>query len=167
MARFSTMRRPDWTIRWTEFMKDSMDLAVETRLDWDDDGITCTSWAGDGIEALTGANPFDPYRGSFNGILGACKAIKESGFKSLDDLIASLFQEVPVGMAQTGDLVLVRSVDWAQTALEHNEYKVTAIMPHAVALVDPPLYWAVTEQGLGKGDLYADAVRAFAIGRTI
>lgn len=163
---FTAMRRPDWSIRWTEFIKDSLDIATDLQIDWDSRGITCASWAGDGIEVLTGENPFDPYIGSFDGIIGACKAIKKAGFNTLDDLVASMFPEVPVSMAQMGDLVLVRTARWDGDHLLVDTFS-DDVMPHGIALVDPPLYYAVTDQGLGKGDLYKDGVRAFAVGRLI
>jgi hypothetical protein len=158
MGTFTHPRLPDWTIRWTEFIKVSLDKAGELKLDWED--ITCTQWSGDGIEAITGHNPYEPFRGKHHGVMGACKAIKAAGFNSLDELIADLFEEVPLSMAHQGDLVLAKSGGWGEEGSEE-------IMPHAVGLADPPLYWAVTEAGLGKGDLYADGVRAFAVGRVI
>jgi hypothetical protein len=162
---FMHMRRPDWTVRWIEFMKDSQDIASDLALDWQGEGVTCTSWCGDAIEVLTGHNPFEPFRGTFDGVLGAVKVIKKAGFNSLDDLIASLFPEVPVGMAQQGDLALVRTTRWSEES--GDGLFAEEVMPHGVAMIDPPAFWAVTEGGLGRGDLYVDAVRAFAVGRLV
>lgn len=164
MGTFTHLRYEDWRIRWIEFIKDSLDLASDLCLNWDD--ITCTQWTGDGIEAITGHNPYDPWRGKHKGILGACKEIKKAGFNSLDDLIASLFTEVPVSMAHQGDLILTRTQRWISEGDEGALFA-EEVMPHGVALADPPIYWGVTEQGFAKGDLYADAVRAFAVGRIV
>lgn len=152
MGTFTTPRRIDWPVRFTEFMKDSLDLALELKLDWE--FVSCTSFVGDGIEAITDENPFDPYRDQFKDAIGAARVIKQAGFSTLDDLIASAFDEVPVGMAQTGDVVLVKSMQPSD------------VMPHGLGLVDPPLFFAVNEEGLGKGDLYVDGFRAFKVGRT-
>lgn len=158
MGTFTYLRLPNWSIRWVEFMQRSLEQAGDLKLDWED--VTCTQWSGDGIEAITGHNPYEPFRGRHHGILGACKAIKGAGFDTLDDLITSLLDEVPIGMAHQGDLILVRTSGWGAEMAE-------LIMPHAVGLADPPLYWAVTTDGLGKGDLYADGFKAFAVGRII
>jgi hypothetical protein len=128
------------------------------RVYWKD--ITCTSFAGDGIEAITGHNPFDAYRGAFDNQLGAIKVIKQRGFETLDQLIGSLFDEVPIGLAQVGDLVLVKA--------EYDlDIDARTVMPHGVALADSPMYWCVVEGGLASGQLYVDGFKAFAVGRDI
>lgn len=160
---FKATRRIDWTVRWVEFIKDSLDLKSDLVLDWEH--ITCTSWCGSGIEEITGVNPFDPYEGKFSTVLGACKVIQQTGCKSLDELIAKIFVETPIGHAQTGDLVLVKaSPEWLGD-LDEGELFASDIMPHGLALVDPPFFWCVTPQGLAKGQLYRDGVRAFTVGR--
>lgn len=165
IERFEVPRRKDWSIRFIEFLKDSMDCADGLNLDWE--YTTCTSFSGEMIEAITGKNPYEDFMGtnSFTTILGAVKTVKAAGFKSLDDIIAALFKEVPVGMAQQGDLVLVKATPYdpdSGDALVAEE-----VMPHGLAVVDPPFFYCVTEAGLSKGDLYTQGVRAFAVGREV
>lgn len=183
-SEFRTPRRADWLLRWAEFIKDSLDLKKDLALDWS--YTTCTSWSGDGIEAITGSNPFDPWRDQFSTMLGAAKVIRQSGFNTLDDLIAYMFQEIPLGMAQSGDLVLTPSLvsvsrwraDIEKDGPENTDTNTKGntsgdtiepdlVMPSGVALADPPVFWAVTEKGLGKGKLYTEHNRAFAVGRSI
>ena len=157
MGTFTTPRRKDWTIRWVEFIKDCQDIASDLQLNWED--ITCTSWMGMAVEVLTGEDPYEPYRGTHDGPIGAAKAIKKAGFSNLDDLIADLWEEIPIGMAQTGDVVLVKVSDYT------DDEELRMVMPHGVAVADPPFFWSVNEEGLAKGDLYAHGLRAFAVGR--
>lgn len=154
---FPYPRRRDWTIRWVEFMKDSQDLAAELVLDWED--LNCIMWCCQWIESCTGYDPYEPFVHA-KGVKGAVSAIKDAGYETLDQIIGSHLYEVPLAKAQTGDLVLIRA-DWeAPEAIK-------TVLPHGIALADPPLYWCITPEGLGKGDLYVNGVKAYAVGRTI
>ena len=163
---FDHPRLNDWTIRYTEFLKESIEIARELCIDWDSEGVTCFSWVGDGIEAITGHNPHDPHRGQYSGLVGTCRYLKKLGYSSFNDFIADRFKEIPVGMAQAGDIVLVNNSGWTN---EHPDEALVAeeMMPCAVALCDPPFYFGVTEHGLVRGDLYTQGVRAFAVGRSV
>lgn len=164
---FTYLRRPDWQIRWVEFIKDSLDLASDLCIDWETDGLTCVSWMGDGVEVLTGHNPYDIYRGRHSGVLGAARLIRKEGFRTLDDWVASLFHEIPLSMLHQGDVVLVKTAQWCGDDAHEGPLFAEEIMPHGVALADPPLYWAVTDGGLSKGNLFLDGVRGFAVGRSV
>lgn len=158
---FTHPRLNDWTGRWSEFIKDTLDLAGDLRLDWA--GINCTQFSGQGIEALTGHNPYEEgeWEGKFTTALSAAKEIKKRGFNTLDDVIASLFpNEVPLAYAWPGDVVLIQTVPWT-------EEDVRAVMPHGVCLAEPPYFYGVSPEGVGRGDLFKDAVRCFAIGREV
>lgn len=158
---FTHERLPDWTIRWAEFVKDCLDISSDLRLDWEN--TTCTSFCAQGIEVLTGHNPFEEgaWAGTFTNTWEAAKEIRKRHFETLDDLIANLFPEIPLAYAWPGDVVLIKAIDW------NAEEESKLVMPHGVALADPPVYLAVTEEGFGKGDLYGGAVRAFGIGHTV
>lgn len=184
---YQHLRRPDWAIRFVEFMADSLQLQNDLQLDWE--FVSCTSWAGDCVEALTGSNPFDDFRGRFNSVAKAVRVIREAGFNSLDELMLSLFKEIPLGMATQGDLVLAASARssavpynlgpnnplpqsdggihqqdlYAPFGLLPSEWQV---MPNAVGIADPPHFWVVTPQGLGKGPLML-CNKALAVGRII
>lgn len=159
---FTYPRLDDWTSRWAGFIKDSLDLRHDLVLDWD--VINCTQFGGQGIEAITGHNPYEEggWQEKFTTSKDAVVAIKAEGFTTLDDLIASLFPEIPLAFTWPGDVVLIKAIPWGEASA--NERKT---MPHGVALADPPFYYAVTEQGLGRGDLRAEGIRAFAIGHEV
>lgn len=153
-------RYPDWTARWAHFIKDSLDLWEDLKLDWG--GVNCTQFSGQGVEALTGHNPYEEggWADKFGTPQEAADAIVEAGFNTLDDLIAALFPEVPLSMAWPGDVVLIAAAPQGDLSVG-----VVQKMPHGVALADPPFFYAVTPEGLGRGPLYTQAVRAFAVGR--
>lgn len=158
---FTFPRRKDWATRLTYFMKDSLDLVEDLKLDWS--YVTCCSWVCDAIEQMTGHNPYEAFAGRYDTPLGAAKAIRASGFNTLDELVAYRYKEVPIGLAQWGDLVLVKTLDTFQA----EEPDAGLVMPHGLALAEPPFFWCVTEEGLGRGDLYVQGVRAFAVGRPV
>lgn len=164
--KFNTPRFFDWTIRWVEFMKDSKDLSKELSLEWD--GVTCGSWAGDGVEAITGVDPYEEFRDAFTSPMGAAKAIMKAGYKNIVELMDDRFQKIPVGMAQSGDLLLLPLAHWtADLQTESASQEIQAVMNMAIGLADPPFYWAVSNEGLGYGDLYSDGILAYRVGERI
>lgn len=173
MHTFEHKRLPNWDVNLTHFMVKSQMRASTLKLDWAN--TTCTSWVGEAIEVITGYNPYESFKGRHKSIASACRAIKEAGFTTLDDLIASMFVEIPVAFAQRGDLILAaaarsaRGISEAYTE-QHGEFEETEgaqVMPNAVGLADPPRYWAIGPEGLVFGDLYTGVARAFAVGRDI
>lgn len=160
MVMFAYPRRPDWTGRWSEFIKDTLDLAPDLRLDWEH--INCTQFLGQGIEALTGHNPYeeDGWAGKFTTPLSAAKEIKKRGYNTLDDVIADRFKEIPLAFTWPGDIVLVNTVPWAND-------ETRLIMPHGVTLAEPPFFYGVSEEGVGRGNLYTEAYKCFAVGHEV
>lgn len=156
---FTHERLPDWTARWAHFIKDGLDLSPDLQLDWEN--INCTQFSASGIEAITGHNPYEEeeWLGTFTNSIGAALEIRRRGFETLDDVIASLFPEIPLAFVWPGDVVLISSTPWDEAA--------RVVMPHGVALADPPYFYAVNEAGMGRGDLYASTVRAFGIGHSV
>jgi hypothetical protein len=157
---FECDRLPDWTARWAEFIQDCLGLSADLKLDWAN--INCTQFSAQGIEAITGKNPYEEggWEGLFDSPMSAALEIKRRGFNNLDEVIASLFPEIPLAFVWPGDVVLIR------TTLTEDE-AATAIMPHGVGLANSPFFFAVEENGLGRGDLFLQATRAFAVGHTI
>jgi len=162
MSIFNYPRYPDWTSRWAYFIQDCLHLRTDLKVDWEH--INCTQFSGQGIAAITGHDPYEEggWEGKFSTPEEAADTIKAAGFSSLDELIASLFKEVPLSMAWPGDVVLIKAAPQMDLSVG-----VVKMMPHGVVLADPPFFYAVTHEGLGRGDLYGDAVRAFAVGREI
>lgn len=58
------------------------------------------------VEAVTGVDLGSAHRGKYNSQASAVRHLKRLGFASPEALLDSLFDEVPVGFAQRGDLVL-------------------------------------------------------------
>lgn len=166
MGTFTHERLPDWPTRFAFFLSDSQDIAEDLKLDWDN--VTCTSWSGDMIEAITGHNPYDPFMGRHKSIASAARVIKEAGFSSLTELMLSLFDEVPVGKLQAGDLYMP-SARWAASChmSPENTTQCLEVMPHAVAVADPPFFWCVGPTGLEKGELYTTPGIGLAVGRSV
>lgn len=159
MSRFEHLRLPDWTQRWSEFIRDCQQIQSDLKLDWEH--VNCTYLTGQGIEAITGHNPYDDWEGKFTTSQGAAKEIKKRGFETLDDVMLDLFPEVPLSMVWPGDVVLIRTLAW------DGDEELRTVMPHGVALADPPVFWAITLDGMGTGPLYEQAVKALAVGREV
>jgi hypothetical protein len=157
---FECERLPDWTARWAEFIQDCLDLSSDLKLDWGH--INCTQFSAPGIEAITGKNPYEEggWEGLFDSPMSAAKEIRKRGFNNLDEVIASLFPEIPLAFVWPGDVVLIK-------ASPTHESEPSQIMPHGVGLANNPFFFAVEERGLGRGDLFTSAIRAFAVGHQI
>lgn len=59
------------------------------------------------VEAVTGEDRAADHRGKYETSLGAIKHLKGMGFDSPAALVDSMFDEIPIGFAQRGDIVLV------------------------------------------------------------
>lgn len=155
---FPYRRRKDWAPRFVEFIRDSQGIGTDLKLNWTD--MNCLMWCCMGIEAMTGENPYENFNPDAHSIKEVVRVITSRGYDSLDQILEAHWEEVPIAMAQQGDLVLVE-------ALWDVDSSIKAVMPHGVALADPPFYWCVAPEGLAKGDLYLNGRRAFAVGRNI
>ncbi len=160
MALVDTPRRKDWMSRWVHFIVDSQALGSDLSLDWET--MNCLKWACMGVEAITGYNPYEAFDPADNSLREVLRTIKDRGYDNLDQIIESHYPEIPISLAQQGDLVLV-AADWDGSV----DTATLQVMPHGVALADPPFFWCVMPDGLGKGDLYKYGLRAFVVGRRI
>ena len=68
----------------------------------------CCLFAADCAEAMTGANFADGWRGTYDSETGAKKALLRGG-GSLEKVLAKYLDEVPVKMAQRGDIAVVEN----------------------------------------------------------
>nr|WP_313011596.1 hypothetical protein [Brucella intermedia] len=64
----------------------------------------CILTAADAVEAVLGDDPAKDIRGKYKSKTGAYRLIRQRGFKSVADALSSLFEEIPVALAQRGDL---------------------------------------------------------------
>ena len=177
-------RLPDWSERLTEFLVEAQRSADSMQLDWT--ALTCALWASDVIEVMTGVNMLEEIgiSGKYEGPVSAARAIKDAGFDNLEDFVMAWFghKEVAPIFAQRGDLLLVPARGDAVSGklpsgttpilTSHNqEGSLSETATHgeetmqvALAIADPPFFWAVNPEGLAKGNML-DAKRAFIIGQ--
>ncbi|MHA1056533.1 DUF6950 family protein [Enterobacter mori] len=98
------MKHPDWHNRLIAVIR-----AAEKRpFLWGEHD--CCLFAADCAEAMTGDNFADGWRGTYDSETGAKKALLRGG-GSLEKVLAKYLDEVPVKMAQRGDIAIVENAD--------------------------------------------------------
>ncbi|CZZ84552.1 MULTISPECIES: DUF6950 family protein [Enterobacter cloacae complex] len=98
------MKHPDWHNRLIAVIR-----AAEKRpFLWGEHD--CCLFAADCAEAMTGDNFADGWRGTYDSETGAKKALLRGG-GSLEKVLAKYLDEVPVKMAQRGDIAVVENAD--------------------------------------------------------
>lgn len=152
-TKFNHPRVKNWAVKFSRFLGGSVQNASNLRLDWVNN--VCGSWAGEGVEILTGINPYKPEFGEIRSSLKAAALIKRAGYNTLEELVRDRFYEVPITLAQRGDLCIVDAVPMVDYDLQ--------TMPVAIGLVDPPFYYCVGPIGLCRGDLL-DVKACFLVG---
>ncbi len=96
------MKHPDWHNRLIAVIR-----AAEKRpFLWGEHD--CCLFAADCAEAMTGDNFADGWRGTYDSETGAKKALLRVG-GSLEKVLAKYLDEVPVKMAQRGDIAVVEN----------------------------------------------------------
>ncbi|WNS34752.1 hypothetical protein RQP58_08635 [Enterobacter asburiae] len=96
------MKHPDWHNRLIAVIR-----AAEKRpFLWGEHD--CCLFAADCAEAMTGDNFADGWRGTYDSETGAKKALLRGG-GSLENVLAKYLDEVPVKMAQRGDIAIVEN----------------------------------------------------------
>lgn len=95
------VRREDWSERLTE----AVDAAYNRPFAW---GMhDCALWAADVVEAMTGRDPAESYRGRYTTPRSAIKALRDHGFADLGEAITdALGEPIEPKLAQRGDVVL-------------------------------------------------------------
>ena len=96
------MKHPDWHNRLIAVIR-----AAEKRpFLWGEHD--CCLFAADCAEAMTGDNFADGWRGTYDSVTGAKKALLRGG-GSLEKVLTKYLDEVPVKMAQRGDIAVVEN----------------------------------------------------------
>lgn len=96
------MKHPDWHNRLIAVIR-----AAEKRpFLWGEHD--CCLFAADCAEAMTGDNFAEGWRGTYDSETGAKKALLRGG-GSLEKVLAKYLDEVPVKMAQRGDIAIVEN----------------------------------------------------------
>jgi hypothetical protein len=96
------MKHPDWHNRLIAVIR----AAEKRSFLWGEHD--CCLFAADCAEAMTGANFADGWRGTYDSETGAKKALLRGG-GSLEKVLAKYLDEVPVKMAQRGDIAVVEN----------------------------------------------------------
>ncbi|MFQ6249652.1 DUF6950 family protein [Yersinia enterocolitica] len=102
------MRYPDWQKRLTHVLQ----AASERPFSWGEND--CCLFAADCAFATCGIDPLANYRGKYDSALSARKALLR-GHGSIIGIFDSVFERVPLKLAQRGDIV-VFSGEQGQTA---------------------------------------------------
>lgn len=158
-------RLDDWTLRFTLFLQESQQEGL--KCDWE--FHHCVSWASLGVEAITGVDFFEPYREvDASTPEKAYKAMLTAGFKSVEDYLSTLFEEKSIAFAQRGDLILAPARSASVLTGEgipdtEDSPKAPLGFSTAVGFADPPILWALSEEGLGRAPL-STALRCFKVG---
>ena len=99
------MRADDWPQKLSAVCQEWQALAF----DWD--GRDCVTFAGDCILAVTGEDPIEDIRGRYKSKIGAARVIKNEGFDSLGDMIASRLDEARLDQLRRGDVALFEGLE--------------------------------------------------------
>lgn len=92
-------RRPDWLQRLDRYLVETLDLPFE----WGRED--CATWAAGAVEAMTGEDFAAYWRGKYATKAEGLAVLRAAGFRSHFDLAAARLEEIPVGHAQTGDVL--------------------------------------------------------------
>lgn len=168
-------RREDWPSRFTTFVAESLQEGVV--LDWEN--FNCVSWAADAVEAMTGVDLYEDFRGKSDSPLSAYVMLRRAGFRTLSDIMASKLPEKALPFVARGDVVLVPvegqwnpymgaappresvSADVTDLVPVDEEGKPLALL--AICIADPPICWNLTENGPVRINL-SQAVKAYDVG---
>ncbi len=92
------MRHHDWEKRLVA----TTEAHLYTPLVWG--RSDCILTVADAVEAVLDDDPAKDIRGKYKSKVGAYRLVRQRGFKSVADVLASRFEEIPVALAQRGDL---------------------------------------------------------------
>lgn len=163
---------PNWRERFANFIVEMQahNNASEVTFAWDpdqEDALNCLQFASKAVEAQTGIDLYTELaKGAvYDGPISALKVLRSLGYPSLDQLIGSLFNRVPVIEAKMGDLVIIPARDLPE---DHP-------LNGAVAVCAPPFFYTISsEKGFARGKIIDLArmnaqmvnarVRAYAVG---
>ncbi|MBB5041924.1 DUF6950 family protein [Shinella fusca] len=92
------MRHPDWLKRLNDVVAKHQALPAQY-------GVSdCYLIADDAVEAVTGSFMHGEAARRYTSPAGAAKQLRKRGFKSVRDAFAARFTEIPVLLAQRGDI---------------------------------------------------------------
>lgn len=99
------MRKNDWEARLTAYITGMS----KSQFEW---GVCdCALFTAGAVEALTGADPAAPYRGSYSTAAGAARAIRKAGHKDHIGFVAAHYPPVSRPDLLPGDLAVLPTDD--------------------------------------------------------
>jgi hypothetical protein len=108
----------------------------------------CLGFAADVAKMLTGDDPAADLRGAYDSETSAKRIMVARGWQTLGDVAASMFPEIPVADARSGDWVFIVNDDMSET----------------LGVVCGAQVLARTKEGLGI-HILTKASRAFRVGK--
>jgi len=97
------VRRSDWDSRLSGVVRDNRKRPHQFG-QWD-----CLLWPAAAVKAVTGKDFGRGHRGKYRSVASAYRYLGTLGFTSTEAYLDSVLPQKPVGFAQKGDLVLVRT----------------------------------------------------------
>ncbi|WP_320202474.1 DUF6950 family protein [Agrobacterium rosae] len=136
-------RLPDWRIR----VEDAITDIKAKPFDWKSHDCVI-GLAGRIVLEITGVDLTAQYAGSFENATSAARLVRELGFSSVGDLVASRLPEIHPSHAVMGDIAAIA---------------MDGPFGHALGVVNGERVFVLGEHGFGTVDLL-DAQRAFKVG---
>lgn len=94
-------RLTDWRSRLQNTLADNAHRAFEPGVH------DCSTFTGSCVDAVTGTDYAAPYRGQYTTIEEGLDLIQAAGFADQVELVASIFPEIPVLQASSGDIAAI------------------------------------------------------------
>ena len=129
-----TTRKIDWQIGFANCVSANM----SKKFVWGEHD--CVLWASNAVKALTGHDPAESFRGSYNSALGAARVLKEHG--GMEAIVTKQLEREAVSpaFANVGDVLLVMQEGQPMLAVCNGE---TMLAPGLNCLVSLPTLSAV------------------------
>lgn len=74
-------------------------------------GLDCATFAAGAVQAMTGQDIADEFRGRYASFEAGIRRLREAGFIDLADIVRAHFPEIEPAEAAAGDLVMVETPD--------------------------------------------------------
>lgn len=151
------IRKPNWELELFNFFAFTREKNLH--LNWK--FRNCASWTCDGIKCMTGEDLYAELRDAGETPFAVYKALRELGFESVHEMVASKLEEIPRAFARYGDVCLypldqnaliIGASPEGLAVIGSSNAQATSFdrlgMEHAVCIAEPPFIWALMPDGL-------------------
>jgi hypothetical protein len=147
----TNMRTSGWEERLTDFLVQSEVNGV--CCDWTT--THCAKWSNEAVILQNERNVYSLFDqgNEITDPAEAYKAIRKAGYEDFNAVIAAHFKEKPIAFANRGDLVFIRA--------DGPDFEGLG-MSFALGIADPPFWYALGKDRLGRG-LLREAAAVFDI----